>query len=232
MVIISSFYNEEYLLPWWLDHHKDMFEHGILFNYFSKDKSVEIIKRICPSWEVRNTRNKDWDPQTNDQEFMDAEKEVSGYKITLTTTEFLVGSLPKLAKDPTTYKIPIVRMVDSNPDEKPFYGMSLLKQKNMGFLDRSFRKRFLHNHPDGAYSVGRDRTSHKKTPVPMWIYKYVFSPWTKEMKARRLQMKTHMSHEHLIRGWGRQHKHSRESLEKEYTKAVNRKDLKLWTYQY
>ena len=49
--IISHFYNEEYLLPWWLNHHKKYFDHGILINYASTDKSVEIINSF-PNTEV------------------------------------------------------------------------------------------------------------------------------------------------------------------------------------
>ena len=89
MVIISSFYNEEYMLPWWLKHNKHIFDHGILFDYYSTDDSVKIIKYLCPTWEIRKTRNKDWDFENNDKEFMEAEREVKGYKAVLTTTEFL-----------------------------------------------------------------------------------------------------------------------------------------------
>lgn len=49
LTVISHFYNEEYLLPWWLNHHKNIFDNGILINYGSTDKSVEIIKSICPT---------------------------------------------------------------------------------------------------------------------------------------------------------------------------------------
>ena len=33
--ITAVFYNEEYLLPWWLMHHKQYFDHGVLINYAS-----------------------------------------------------------------------------------------------------------------------------------------------------------------------------------------------------
>ena len=28
-VVISHFFNEAYLLPWWLKHHREMFDHGV-----------------------------------------------------------------------------------------------------------------------------------------------------------------------------------------------------------
>jgi len=218
MVIISSFYNEEYLLPWWLKHHKDL-GHGVLFDFFSTDSSADLIKEICPSWDVRVTKHMDWDPRTNDEEFMEAEREFDGYKITLTTTEFLVGDLSKLTEP--CYSIPIIRMVDLKPDEIPTYDKSLIEQKPWGFEDTSFRKRFIHNQPDGRYNVGRDRTSLKSVSSDLKILKFVFSPWTEEFKKRRLQMTEHMSKEHLEnRGWGRQHKLTPDKLEAEYQKAL------------
>ena len=36
--IIAHFFNEEYLLPWWLNHHKKIFDYGILFDYSSAHK--------------------------------------------------------------------------------------------------------------------------------------------------------------------------------------------------
>ena len=55
--VLTHFYNEEYLLPWWLDHHKKYFDHGILIDYASTDKSVEIIKEICPTWTEVKSKN-------------------------------------------------------------------------------------------------------------------------------------------------------------------------------
>ena len=48
LTIIGTFYNEEYLLPYWLKHHTRLFDHGILINWGSTDNSVEIIKRYAP----------------------------------------------------------------------------------------------------------------------------------------------------------------------------------------
>jgi hypothetical protein len=45
-------------------------------------------------------------------------------------------------------------------------------------------------------------------------------------------MKNHMSHEHLIRGWRKQHRFDREGLEKVYSKVRKHKGLKQWIYQF
>lgn len=44
--------NEEDLLPQWLNHHKNMFDHGVIIDYGSTDNSINIIKEICPTWSI------------------------------------------------------------------------------------------------------------------------------------------------------------------------------------
>lgn len=220
MVIISSFYNEEYLLPWWLEHHKKIFDHGVLFNYFSTDSSVKIIKKICPTWEIRSTKNKDWDFADNDNEYMSAEREFKGYKMVLMTTEFLVGELPELPADKTMYSVPFFRLVDNKPEIEPNYNLPLIEQKRFGFIDKSNKRRFLHNYPDGQYHVGRHASKIIAKDIPMWVFKYVFSPWNEKFINRKLQMKTYINPEDIKRKWGLHHMWDREKLEKEYQNTL------------
>jgi len=225
MIILSSFYNEEYLLPWWLEHHKKIFEHGVLVNYFSTDKSIEIIKKICPTWEIRNTKNKDWDFAKNDEEWMEIEKEFDDYKIILTTTEFLMG-VPELKKELTAYAIPMIRMVDISPENIPTYNKPLVEQKNVGIANyRKNKHRFLHNYATGKYSIGRHKTEHKITSCSEVIYKYVFSPWTEEFIERKLQMGNYMSKNDKENGRGRHHTLNRKQLEKRYEKSLKNNSL-------
>jgi len=37
MILFSHIYNEEYLLPFWLKHHKKIFDHGVIIDNFSTD---------------------------------------------------------------------------------------------------------------------------------------------------------------------------------------------------
>ena len=90
--LISHFYNEAYLLPWWLKHHKEYFDHGIMIDYHSTDNSRKIIERICPTWEIITTRNERFEAVSVDAEVMDIESSVESWKITLNTTEFLVST--------------------------------------------------------------------------------------------------------------------------------------------
>src|SRR6516164_5807036 len=52
LTLISHFWNEEFLLPYWLRHHLPLFDHGVLIDYTSTDRSVEIIHELAPHWEV------------------------------------------------------------------------------------------------------------------------------------------------------------------------------------
>jgi hypothetical protein len=103
--VLCHFYNEEWLLPFWLKHHKNIFDHGILFDYHSTDRSVEIIREICPSWEVRTSRNADFNPHNVDHEISDAEHGLDGWRMTLNTPEFLVGNYDRMDDRPDNTRI-------------------------------------------------------------------------------------------------------------------------------
>ena len=82
--VVCHFYNEEYLLPFWLKHHRTMFAHGILIDYHSTDQSVAIIRDLCPTWDVRTSRNTMFQAVLVDEEVMEIEAGVGGYKIART----------------------------------------------------------------------------------------------------------------------------------------------------
>lgn len=64
-------------------HHTKLFDHVILINRDSTDRSVEICRQFAPNWEVRDSKVPEFDAILVDQEVMDAEKEVNGWKMTL-----------------------------------------------------------------------------------------------------------------------------------------------------
>ncbi len=70
-------------------HHTKLFDHGILINKGSTDRSVEICKKFAPHWEVRDSVNPEFDAYATDHEVMRIEQEVQGWKMILNTTEFL-----------------------------------------------------------------------------------------------------------------------------------------------
>lgn len=99
--IISHFLNEEYLLKWWLPHHKNKFDHGIMIDYGSTDGSVELVKKICPTWQVIRSRNNNFKAIDVDMEVLDIEVQIQrahprSWVIALNSTEFFVGNTEKL----------------------------------------------------------------------------------------------------------------------------------------
>jgi len=101
MTVISHVYNEEYLIPFWLKHTARIFDHGIIVDYCSTDRTREIIKEICPTWEVITTKNLNPDgspnyhPELADIEINEIEKTIKGFKVCLTATEFLMFQTSK-----------------------------------------------------------------------------------------------------------------------------------------
>src|SRR5688572_26886033 len=88
--VICHFRNEEVYLPYWLRHHRCLFDHGILIDYGSTDHSLEIIRALVPSWEVRPSRNHQFHSVAIDTEVMDIEIQISGWKMCLNVTEFVM----------------------------------------------------------------------------------------------------------------------------------------------
>src|SRR3989338_10342568 len=77
-LLISHFYNEEFLLPYWISHHAPLFDHVVLIDYHSSDNSLNIIRKYAPShWKVVTTKNKYFEALSFDQEVRDIEKTFS-----------------------------------------------------------------------------------------------------------------------------------------------------------
>ncbi|MEI4649455.1 glycosyltransferase family 2 protein [Bacillus cereus] len=200
--LISHFYNEEYLLPWWLMHHKQIFNHGILINRGSTDRSVEMCRIFAPDWEVRTSKVPEFDAEQVDNEVMDIESAVQGWKMTLNTTEFLCcqnktsffNSLNELQK--RMYAIRMILMVDplNNNYSNPRYSVPLVKQRFHGYfpydphLGKSWR--LIHNHKKGHYTPGRHSSAYpfELYNLPALVLKFYFSPWNNRLKKRKLQI--------------------------------------------
>lgn len=227
--IISHFYNEEYLLPWWLNHHKQFFDHGIMVNYNSNDNSVNIIKQICPTWEIINSRNTFFDAKLVDDEISDIEKSIDGWRICLNTTEFLIGNYFELENlNFQRYTIPSFVMVDTDYLNIPNYDKSLIEQKKFGipyknnFLMR--RARLLHTSKEISYPLGRHFEEYNTEKfVILW---YGWCPFNDFVINRKLQIQNKIPDSDKNRGFGGQHIVTREELYNEFNKMLNlTKDL-------
>ena len=214
--IISHFYNEEYLLPWWLEHHKKYFNHGIMINYASTDSSVSIIRQLCPDWTIINSRNEFFDAKLIDEEVMDVESKVLGWKTCLNTTEFLVGDFSFLnSTQDQEITMPCFIMVDIEPEILPFYDKPLIEQKYYGIhyhgrdpLAR--RPRLIHNKTRVEYPLGRHYPDFNTDKLKvLW---YGWSPFNKKALGRKLQIQNRIPESDKERGFGSQHIADEEKL--------------------
>jgi len=241
--VISHFYNEEYLLPWWCKHHREIFDHGIMIDYASTDRSVEIIRELCPTWTIVPSRNKEFLALQVDEEVMDIMAYIDGYKMALNTTEFLIGDLGFLDQPnaPSKVYMRCLAMVDPPGESEKIanYDIPLLEQKYHGLnFENSFNLRYtrlLHNSPE-PYEAGRHYwVSHPEERLAVvW---YGWSPYTEKLLARRRQIRNKMpsidpsSRESIINGV--QHRWTPEEEKNAYMDCVSKtEDLRPILSQY
>ena len=90
--VFCHFYNEEYLLPFWLKHHREIFDHGVMIDYASTDASADIIRTLTPGWKLVRSVNEFFDAVECNFEVMLHEHDYEGWKIALNVTEFLCAA--------------------------------------------------------------------------------------------------------------------------------------------
>lgn len=210
--LLTNIFNEEYLLPFWLNHHKNMFDEIIIIDYNSTDKSIEICKSICPECKIIKTRNEYFDAEEIDKEFMDIENNIEGIKIILNTTEFLFceKSIRDIFIDditPISYEIMCttpysINIYNINNNYELF--SNLLNNDIFYHNDRFTRQ--LHNFPNGNYGIGRHNTFNQKVPTSkahiIWLGYY---PLNDNLLKRKLQIQQNIPQRDKDRGFGSQH---------------------------
>ncbi len=230
--VVCHFYNEEYLLPFWLNHHKEIFSHGIMINYQSTDNSVDIIRSIVPDWEIVDSRNKEFDSKLCDIEVMDIEKKIKGWKIALNVTEFLSCDLYSLLNSVTddiqSITITCYPMVESYEHESQkeiTYEKPLIQQRTFGIKNNSRSTRTIHRAPCGNYCQGRHynrvslaQISEPSDAVILW---YGYSPFNNSVIKRKLQIQTRMSLSDKINNMGKEHLVTKSTLISNYVAQQN-----------
>lgn len=216
--VICHFYNEEFLLPWWLRHHSKLFDHGIMIDYGSTDRSCDLISRICPSWQIVPSRNEHFDGVVIDQEVMAYERMITGWRITLNVTEFLFGNMNRLHNrqgEMTQHLLTNYVFVDTEDAEKGpthlLHDIPLHEQRYWGYHDmlntgetriaeseteedeglfgKHFRmNRSIHNFPI-TYTGGRHFPDTDYSFNDLVIFYYGWADLGPQGLARRLQIK-------------------------------------------
>ena len=208
--VICHFYNEEYLLPWWLNHHKKYFDYGLMINYASTDRSVEIIKEICPDWQVVDSVNPEFDAAKCDNEIEYYEEQIPGWKIVLNVTEFLVGKYSLLTdeKSPKKIFIPSFYFVDKSDNTVVESNIPLYEQLSNGidFVDNPMirKLRCLHNHQI-KYVPGRHFSNFDDATDDFVIFNYGFSPMNEDLISRKLQIQYRIPESDKRKNWGSEH---------------------------
>jgi hypothetical protein len=224
--LLCHFYNEEYMLPWFLNHHKQIFDHGVMIDYHSTDRSVEIIREICPTWDIVTSRNPNFQADTIDYEVMDIEKSIEGWKICLNVTELMIGDYSLMNDNPNQQLLlPSMFYVDCDRERRVDTSIPLYKQKTDGFSFKegyTFKGRYTEN-----FRERRARSLHNMSvqyPVPgrhyeeyttseLVIFYYGWCPFDDGALARKLQIQTQIPWVDRQRNWGFHHITNKETLE-------------------
>ena len=218
--LLTNVFNEEYLLPFWLHHHKDMFDEIIVIDYNSTDKSMEICKKICPECKIIKTRNEYFDAQEIDKEFMDIENTIEGIKIVLNTTEFLfceksIKDLFISHTEPISYLITAVSPYSRNSyDINNNYELfANLFNDDVVYNQDRLGTRQIHNFPNGRYHTGRHFTSNISVPTNkahiIWMGYY---PMNDNLLKRKLQIQQNIPQRDKDLGFGFHHLFSKDKM--------------------
>lgn len=225
--LLCHFYNEEWMLPWFLNHHKQIFDHGIMIDYHSTDRSVEIIREICPTWDIVTSRNNDFQADMIDVEVNAIESQIEGWKICLNVTEQLIGDYSVIDdQSPSTILVPSIFMVDTeyrtrvpNPDfplYKQYYNGFSFKDGQQAFLERRSRRLHCTKDPYPTSSTidcmapGRHYNFYS-TDQLVTLY-YGWCPFDQGQLNRKLQIQTQIPWVDRQRGWGYHHITNAETL--------------------
>jgi hypothetical protein len=242
--VICHFFNEEYLLPWWLKHHRGKFDHGILIDHGSTDRSAEICRELAPDWRLVRSKLTRFDAYMTDFEVMEYERGLPGWKVALNVTEFLMSTVPLSVLE--EYLVQNGRMgcaatgmlmVDDKPDTLPDHDIPLPLQCHFGVDDNTIvdpeqrnaltlpalpqRNRFYHRNEVGMYHPGRHSTFHPDCHFRMadlMVFHYCYAPWNEPVLRRKVQIGTKVRPEDVNRGWGWQHLRGVEHLQQDYLK--------------
>lgn len=225
--LLCHFYNEQWMLPWFLNHHKQLFDHGIMIDYHSTDHSVDIIREICPTWDIVTSRNPDFQADNIDIEVNDLERDIEGWKICLNVTEQLIGDYTVMDSSKVSeIYVPSIFMVDTeyrtrvaNPDfplyEQYYYGFSF-RDSDQAFLERRSRRLHCTKIPYPTQStrecMAPGRHYNMYSDLGLAILYYGWCPFDHGQLGRKLQIQTQIPWIDRQRGWGFHHITNKETL--------------------
>jgi hypothetical protein len=242
LTVISHIYNEEYLLPFWLEHHSTIFDHGIIIDYCSNDSSIEIIKRFCPTWEIVKTKNLNPDGTPNfqanliDIEVSDIEQNVNGFRIVLNTTEFLFLTKSKndLINSLSEKLYYFITSYTALSDKVNFYPKNTTDFfKNINLISKNYRPgatpyRTLHSDRTIKYELGRHGIFNGTNETRIldnfnnfFILWFGYYPFNEAIFKRKLQIQNNIPISDINKRFGHQHIINYEELKNNFFNEIN-----------
>jgi len=232
--LISHIRNEELLLPHWIAHHRPIFDSVTIIDYASTDSSLDIIRTLAPEWRILRSQNINFDANNADFEVMQIEFYLSGWKIALNTTEYVVcTNLEQLVMNAENAGYHgIVGEASFILHDKLRLGFAnienerpILEQFNYGWQeppDKMFRRRLLHRWPTGSYSVGRHSWMRGPTAnsSDLLYASLVYAPWDQAMINRKIAIGSQVSEHDRKIGLGNHHHLSAIELEDTFNKSI------------
>jgi glycosyltransferase involved in cell wall biosynthesis len=152
--VITHIYNEELLLPLWLEHHSRYFDEIIVVDFASTDNSRKIISKYKKA-KIYDSTIDMWGVDDLDKMMANFERDVSGIRIVLNVTEFLLGN-PKTAE--RDFFIPAVSLTNMSFDKDFNWSKQFWEQRSYGI---SYEDDFMHRrsrilaHQLPNYPLGR-----------------------------------------------------------------------------
>ena len=208
LTIIGTFYNEEYLLPYWLKHHTRLFDHGILINWGSTDNSVEIIKRYAPHWEIRDSGTKHFHRGPVDAEMLKHELSIDGgWQIQTNITEFIFhpdlrGYLSALTPQVNGVWLPPISLIDEDPQNPLNPELPIVLQKHFGVIGKNEVRptnKLIHRKRHGEWKGEGHHDTYMQnvfTAGDIYIVHFGWCPWRMEFIKRKLQVQDKLTKEY------------------------------------
>jgi hypothetical protein len=225
--IVIHFYNEEFLLPFWIEQHKLIADEVIFINHQSTDKSLEIIRdNILPGWKVVDSTLNNFDASQTDVEAIYYERSLkTDIKIILNATEFLFADKNWILEwfaehgPDSAARVRSISMIDNHfidgqiqmPLDKYLwkninYGSIFNFDDGANFSIGDRLPRFMHSCATIDYDLGRHRLWHNdiRNMSDAFILWFGFAPWPNVID-RKLQIQQRMPESDKIAHLGIQH---------------------------
>jgi hypothetical protein len=207
--LLAHIYNEEQLLPLWLEHHSKYFEEGIIVDFASTDRSRDILAEY-PQFKVYDSKIEYFGVIELDAMMTEFERPVIGKRMVLNLSEFLIGDPERAERD---LFIPSVSLINMPFDKEFDWSQQFYEQRKYGIsYEQDFgmrRSRILANSLP-SYPIGRH---YDTIDNDGFIIIHVASCLVNEaMYKRRLQIQNKIPQKDIDRGYGFHHMITHDSL--------------------